>query len=118
MQAILHSLVGRSRPFAHAPGRCLNEDYVTTHAALVDIDVVFHEAAFGGYMPEMAKYVLVNMQPTSRCLHHLRHNITAPNSTRWHGKTFVVLVQRAAARADKDIDVLREAPLLGHGFYR
>src|SRR5215212_9898318 len=29
-------------------------------AALKDIDTVFHQAAYGGYMPEIAKYVEVN----------------------------------------------------------
>src|SRR5256885_5772347 len=32
----------------------------TTAAALQDIDVVFHQAAYGGYMPEIGKYVAVN----------------------------------------------------------
>ena len=32
-------------------------DRATMTAALKDIDVVFHQAAYGGYMPEMGKYV-------------------------------------------------------------
>ncbi|MEP6811218.1 MAG: SDR family NAD(P)-dependent oxidoreductase, partial [Chthoniobacterales bacterium] len=35
-------------------------DRAATTAALQEIDVVFHEAAYGGYMPEIAKYVHVN----------------------------------------------------------
>jgi len=48
------------------------QDYETMHAALVDIDVVFHEAAYGGYMPEMAKYVLVNSFGTAQMLEIIR----------------------------------------------
>ena len=45
-------------------------------AALKDIDVVFHEAAYGGYMPEMAKYVLVNSFGTAQMLELIRdHNL-------------------------------------------
>ncbi len=40
--------------------------------ALQDIDVVFHEAAYGGYMPEMAKYVLVNSFGTAQMLELIR----------------------------------------------
>jgi dTDP-L-rhamnose 4-epimerase len=42
------------------------------HSALIDIDVVFHEAAYGGYMPEMAKYVLVNSFGTAQKLEIIR----------------------------------------------
>jgi dTDP-L-rhamnose 4-epimerase len=48
------------------------QDYETMHAALIDIDVVFHEAAYGGYMPEMAKYVLVNSFGTAQMLEIIR----------------------------------------------
>ena len=48
------------------------EDYDTTLSALTDIDVVFHEAAYGGYMPEMAKYVLVNSFGTAQLLEIIR----------------------------------------------
>ncbi len=48
------------------------QDYDTMHAALDDIDVVFHEAAYGGYMPEMAKYVLVNSFGTAQMLEIIR----------------------------------------------
>ena len=41
-------------------------------SALEDIDVVFHEAAYGGYMPEMAKYVLVNSFGTAQMLEMIR----------------------------------------------
>ncbi len=48
------------------------QHYQTMHAALADIDVVFHEAAYGGYMPEMAKYVLVNSFGTAQMLEIIR----------------------------------------------
>ena len=48
------------------------QDYATMRAALEDIDVVFHEAAYGGYMPEMAKYVLVNSFGTAQMLEIIR----------------------------------------------
>ena len=48
------------------------QDYDTVRAALTDIDVVFHEAAYGGYMPEMSKYVLVNSFGTAQMLEIIR----------------------------------------------
>jgi dTDP-L-rhamnose 4-epimerase len=52
------------------------QDYETMKSALTDIDVVFHEAAYGGYMPEMAKYVLVNSFGTAQMLEIIRdHNL-------------------------------------------
>jgi len=48
------------------------QDYETIRSALADIDVVFHEAAYGGYMPEMAKYVLVNSFGTAQMLEIIR----------------------------------------------
>ncbi len=54
----------------------LVQDNETTLSALRDIDVVFHEAAYGGYMPEMAKYVLVNSFATAQMLEIIRdHNL-------------------------------------------
>ncbi|HEY4009959.1 MAG TPA: NAD-dependent epimerase/dehydratase family protein [Acidobacteriaceae bacterium] len=50
------------------------QDAATMLAALQDIDVVFHEAAYGGYMPEMAKYVLVNSFGTAQMLELIRDN--------------------------------------------
>src|SRR6476469_611519 len=41
-------------------------------AALQDIDVVFHQAAYGGYMPEIAKYVEVNSFGTAQMLEVIR----------------------------------------------
>jgi dTDP-L-rhamnose 4-epimerase len=40
--------------------------------ALDDIDVVFHEAAYGGYMPEIGKYVAVNSFGTAQLLEIIR----------------------------------------------
>jgi dTDP-L-rhamnose 4-epimerase len=52
------------------------QDYDTMHSALLDIDVVWHQAAYGGYMPEMAKYVLVNSFGTAQMLEIIRdHNL-------------------------------------------
>jgi dTDP-L-rhamnose 4-epimerase len=52
------------------------QDYATMQSALEDIDVVWHEAAYGGYMPEMAKYVLVNSFGTAQMLEIIRdHNL-------------------------------------------
>ena len=48
------------------------QDAATMRGALEDIDVVFHEAAYGGYMPEMAKYVLVNSFGTAQMLEIIR----------------------------------------------
>jgi dTDP-L-rhamnose 4-epimerase len=41
-------------------------------AALTDVDVVFHQAAYGGYMPEMTKYVHVNSFATAQMLEVIR----------------------------------------------
>src|SRR5689334_22771326 len=40
--------------------------------ALDDIDIVFHEAAYGGYMPEIGKYVAVNSFGTAQLLEIIR----------------------------------------------
>jgi dTDP-L-rhamnose 4-epimerase len=48
------------------------QDYEAMQSALTDIDVVFHEAAYGGYMPEMSKYVLVNSFGTAQMLEIIR----------------------------------------------
>ena len=47
-------------------------DRETTARALRDIDVVFHQAAYGGYMPEIAKYVHVNSLGTAQMLEVIR----------------------------------------------
>lgn len=47
-------------------------DPATISAALADIDVVFHQAAYGGYMPEIAKYVEVNSLGTAQMLEIIR----------------------------------------------
>ncbi len=47
-----------------------NRDAIT--AALDEIDVVFHQAAYGGYMPEIAKYVHVNSLGTAQMLEGIR----------------------------------------------
>ncbi len=40
--------------------------------ALDGIDIVFHEAAYGGYMPEIAKFVHVNSYGTALMLETIR----------------------------------------------
>lgn len=47
-------------------------DRETMAATLQDIDVVFHQAAYGGYMPEIAKYVHVNSFGTAQMLEVIR----------------------------------------------
>src|SRR5437660_7592438 len=47
-------------------------DRETISAALDKIDVVFHQAAYGGYMPEIAKYVHVNSLGTAQMLEVIR----------------------------------------------
>ena len=47
-------------------------DAATVRAALDGVDVVFHQAAYGGYMPEMGKYVHVNSFGTAQMLEIIR----------------------------------------------
>jgi dTDP-L-rhamnose 4-epimerase len=47
-------------------------DRDTIFAALDKIDMVFHQAAYGGYMPEIAKYVHVNSFGTAQMLEVIR----------------------------------------------
>src|SRR2546421_6621884 len=49
-------------------------DRDTITAALDKVDIVFHEAAYGGYMPEVAKYVHVNSLGTAQMLEVIREN--------------------------------------------
>src|SRR5918995_3854042 len=47
-------------------------DREAVRSALEGVDVVFHQAAYGGYMPEMAKYVHVNSFGTAQMLEIIR----------------------------------------------
>ncbi|HJT46498.1 MAG TPA: NAD-dependent epimerase/dehydratase family protein [Chthoniobacterales bacterium] len=47
-------------------------DRATMTAALAGIDVIFHQAAYGGYMPEISKYVHVNSLGTAQMLEVIR----------------------------------------------
>jgi dTDP-L-rhamnose 4-epimerase len=47
-------------------------DRAAITAALQNIDVIFHQAAYGGYMPEIAKYVDVNSLGTALMLEVIR----------------------------------------------
>jgi len=60
--------INRDAEFVHGDLR----DRATIENALSDIDIVFHQAAYGGYMPEMAKYVQVNSFGTAQMLEIIR----------------------------------------------
>lgn len=47
-------------------------DRAVVTSALQNIDVIFHQAAYGGYMPEIAKYVGVNSFGTAQMLEVIR----------------------------------------------
>ena len=47
-------------------------DHDTITAALDKIDMIFHQAAYGGYMPEIAKFVHVNSLGTAQMLEVIR----------------------------------------------
>jgi dTDP-L-rhamnose 4-epimerase len=47
-------------------------DRKTIESALDKIDIVFHQAAYGGYMPEISKYVHVNSLGTAQMLEVIR----------------------------------------------
>ena len=47
-------------------------DREAVESALNGIDVVFHQAAYGGYMPEISKYVAVNSLGTAQLLEIIR----------------------------------------------
>ena len=47
-------------------------DRETIASALDKIDIVFHQAAYGGYMPEISKYVHVNSLGTAQMLEIIR----------------------------------------------
>jgi dTDP-L-rhamnose 4-epimerase len=49
-------------------------DRKTIAAALEKIDVIFHQAAYGGYMAEIAKFVHVNSLGTAQMLEVIREN--------------------------------------------
>jgi dTDP-L-rhamnose 4-epimerase len=51
-------------------GDLRDRDIIT--AALDNIDLVFHQAAYGGYMPEIAKFVHVNSLGTAQMLEVIR----------------------------------------------
>ena len=73
-------------PQTHAQGRppWVDEDIEFIHGdvrnpddwrrSLQDIDVVFHEAAYGGYMPEIAKFIHVNSYGTALLLETIRNH--------------------------------------------
>jgi dTDP-L-rhamnose 4-epimerase len=62
------SWINESAEFVHGDIR----DRGAIVAALDKIDIVFHQAAYGGYMPEIAKYVHVNSLGTAQMLEVIR----------------------------------------------
>src|SRR5438105_10716132 len=50
-------------------------DRDTITAALAGVDIVFHQAAYGGYMPEIVKFVHVNSLGTAQMLEVIREKI-------------------------------------------
>ena len=60
--------VPRGAEFSNADIR----DRAAVGSALEDVDVVFHQAAYGGYMPEISKYVHVNSFGTAQMLEIIR----------------------------------------------
>ena len=60
--------INEKAEFVHADLR----DRDTIADALDKIDIVFHQAAYGGYMPEIAKYVHVNSLGTAQMLEVIR----------------------------------------------
>ena len=60
--------INKKAEFIH--GDLLDRD--TIIAALDKIDVVFHQAAYGGYMPEITKFVHVNSLGTAQMLEVIR----------------------------------------------
>ncbi|HEV1997239.1 MAG TPA: SDR family NAD(P)-dependent oxidoreductase [Candidatus Dormibacteraeota bacterium] len=47
-------------------------DVAAVERALAGVDVVFHQAAYGGYMPEVARFIDVNVLGTARILEAIR----------------------------------------------
>jgi dTDP-L-rhamnose 4-epimerase len=62
------SWINESAEFVH--GDIRDRDTIT--ATLDKIDIVFHQSAYGGYMPEIAKYVHVNTLGTAQMLEVIR----------------------------------------------
>src|SRR5213596_4119429 len=62
------SWINKKAKFVHGDLR----DRDTIAAALDKIDVVFHQAAYGGYMPEITKFVHVNSLGTAQILEVIR----------------------------------------------
>jgi dTDP-L-rhamnose 4-epimerase len=60
--------VTRDAEFVRADVR----DRAAVAAALQNVDVLFHQAAYGGYMPDMAKYLDVNAAGTAGILELIR----------------------------------------------
>src|SRR5271157_132609 len=64
----LHAAIQNGAEFVEGDIR----DREIVESALDGIDVVFHEAAYGGYMPDISKYVAVNSFGTAQLLEIIR----------------------------------------------
>jgi dTDP-L-rhamnose 4-epimerase len=64
----LHAAIRKGAEFVEGDVR----DREVVESALNGIDVVFHQAAYGGYMPEISKYVAVNCLGTAQLLEIIR----------------------------------------------
>src|SRR5271166_1986033 len=64
----LHAAIQNGAEFVEGDIR----DREIVESALDEIDVVFHQAAYGGYMPEISKYVAVNSFGTAQLLEIIR----------------------------------------------
>src|SRR5881396_1122724 len=62
------SWINKRAEFVH--GDMCDRD--TLAAALDKVDTIFHQAAYGGYMPEISKYVRVNSLGTAQMLEIIR----------------------------------------------
>jgi len=90
-------------------GDMRNRDAIT--AALDGIDVVFHQAAYGGYMPEIAKYVHVNSLGTAQMLEVIREK-NLPIK-----KIVVASSQAVCGAITKSVPTPENAPVGGETVY-
>jgi len=97
------------------------QDYETMRSALTGIDVVFHEAAYGGYMPEMAKYVLVNSFGTAQMLEIIRDHklpirkvIVASSQAVYSEGTAQCTIHGHVVPSLRPVEQLREGDFLVH----
>src|SRR5947208_9566453 len=54
-------------------------DRAAITAAIDNVDIIFHQAAYGGYMPEITKFVHVNSLGTAQMLEVIRAKVLNVN---------------------------------------